>query len=337
MLKDKIVNIKKAVDILDKNGTIIIPTETVYGIGAKANSVIGIKKIYQIKNRPPDNPLICHFSSVSQIYKFTQNQPSYLLKLISYFSPGPVSYLLKLKNNSPLKIATAGKNTVICRIPDNKKFLKIIELLNYPVCAPSANLSTKYSATNLEMLEDIIFKVDGVVKDKASFFGLESTIINCLAENQIEILRPGIIGEREIAIFLKKYNLKNIKVISKSATDIIIPGNKYKHYSPITPIYLFDYKKLNFNEENIAFLGNSLSIKKLKKTFLDKKIDFKKQNLNFINLGNNSQKIAKNLFFNFHKLDKLNVKLAYFLDLNLGSNNSFDLAISNKLQKVLLA
>lgn len=317
----------KAVEILQKEGVVAIPSETVYGLGAKANSQKAVNRVYEVKKRPKDNPLICHFYSLDQILEFTCDQPFYFSRLVDFFSPGPVSYLLKLKTDSELKIATTGLDTVICRIPNHPIFLEILKKLDYPIAAPSANLSTKYSSTDSQMLADLESQIDGIVDGGKSTFGLESTILNCLNQDTIEILRPGVVGVQELENFLKKENLSSIKIINKAKTTTVVPGNKYKHYSPNTPIFRVAKEILETADfSQTVFLGNSSSIKELKNKYPQAR---------FLDLGNTSSQIAKDLFFNFYRLDQLKVQKAYLLDLDLDPEQSVDLAIANRLDKAL--
>src|SRR4030095_968216 len=216
------------------NGKVVaVPTETVYGLAAIATLPAAVAKIFEIKNRPADNPLICHFYNTDQIRKYVKSIPGNTEKLLQQFSPGPVSFMFDLPADSPVKFATCGSEQVIARIPNHAVFLEIIQETNEPVAAPSANTSGKISPTSAEMVEtDIGTKIDGIVDGGISHIGLESTILDARSEDAVYILRPGAIGEREISRVLP-----DVKVFPlQHDTGEVIPGSKYKHYAPNTPL-----------------------------------------------------------------------------------------------------
>ena len=136
------LEIKKAKYKLENGNLVIFPTETVYGLGADATNDEAIKKIYQIKNRPFDNPIICHFSNLKDIEKnFEINEIEY--DLAKKFWPGPLTLVLKKKLNSKISPLLSNNTRFVgCRIPNNKIALNLLNNINFPLAAPSANLST---------------------------------------------------------------------------------------------------------------------------------------------------------------------------------------------------
>src|SRR5262249_53772335 len=152
------------------------------------------------------------------------------------FSPGPISYMLHLPEDSPLKFATCGSSQVIARIPDHPVLLEIIEQLDRPVAAPSANTSGKVSPTSARMVEDDLGREIHVVDGGQSKIGIESTIVDARNEEEIFILRQGAIGENEI-----KSILPSAKFFFETAEEQqVTPGSKYRHYSPDTPVILIE-------------------------------------------------------------------------------------------------
>jgi len=138
--------IKKAKKYLDSNECVAIPTETVYGLASNAYSNSAVKKIYILKKRPKYNPLIVHYSSLSKLKKdcFINNN---FLKLYRKFCPGPITFILKLKKNSKIsKYVTNNGKTLAVRFPKHKISRKLLENLDYPLAAPSANISTRLSS-----------------------------------------------------------------------------------------------------------------------------------------------------------------------------------------------
>ena len=139
-------NIKKAKKYLDKNCCIGVPSETVYGLAGNAYSNLAVKKIFKMKKRPTNNPLIVHYLNINslKIDCFLNNN---FFKLYKKFSPGPITYILKLKKNSKIsKYVTNKEKNLAVRLPKHKIFKKLLEVLDYPLAAPSANISTRLSS-----------------------------------------------------------------------------------------------------------------------------------------------------------------------------------------------
>lgn len=338
------ISLRKAIKYLQNSGTVAFPTETVYGLGAIALYPKAIEKIFKAKNRPKDNPLICHFYSLEQIKKYVPEVPLPAQLLLKKFSPGPLSILLSIPKTSPLLAATLGKDAVICRIPDHPLALEIIKRVELPLAAPSANTSGKMSGTTAEMVErDLGSKIDGVVDGGPCRIGVESTIVDGRSDDKIIILRPGIIGKQEIKrILTEAYRsrqlVSQIKVIEASNKKLlkeVVPGIKYRHYAPRTPIF----KIKNIDEiareksDLCAFIGTREQFEAKSIPCVNK---IKKDNCYYLCLGsrNNLEEIVKNLYYTFFILDDLNVSKAYFVEEEWGKT-SLAKALNNRLQKVL--
>jgi L-threonylcarbamoyladenylate synthase len=326
-----IISTKKAVQILTKSGIVAIPTETVYGLAGLANDQNAVNKIYKAKNRPADNPLICHFYDLKQIQKYVSKISKYAEVLIDELCPGPVSFLFELNSTSELKPSTARLNSIICRIPKHPIALEILELVNVPLAAPSANTSGKFSGTNAQMIEaDFGDKIDGVVDGGNSNIGLESSIIDCRKEDQIIILRPGFIGKKEIQEVLNKHGI-NLKIIDfeKKPSQQATPGAKYQHYAPKTPV--FELRPEVKPEPKSAILGSQKALEKLKQEMIKNN---SLEDFHYLELGKNSTQIAHNLYQKMFELDQLNLKKAYLIKENYGTSSQAK-AIRNRLEKVL--
>jgi L-threonylcarbamoyladenylate synthase len=268
MTKNKIENAKK---LLRSGELVIFPTETVYGLGGNANDKKAVKKIYNIKKRPINNPIICHFADIKEIKRdFDLNT---LEEFISKkLWPGPITLILKKKNNS---------SYVGCRIPKNKIALKLLRNLHFPVAAPSANFSTRTSVTKFEDLDKKLIKKIFTIKGKQSELGLESTVIK-IKKNNIELLRFGSITPNDILNVAKKSKIKFIK------NSKISPGNLKKHYSTKKKIRI-NVKNIKNDEGLINFGKNNLKSKVI--------------NLNLSRSGD-LKEASKNLFHYLHKLDQ---------------------------------
>ena len=225
-------NIKKAKKYLDKDECVAVPTETVYGLAGNAYSDNAVKKIFKLKKRPNYNPLIVHYFCLEDLKKDCEINNDFL-KLYRKFSPGPITYILRLKKNSKIsKIVTSKKNTLAVRFPKHNTIRRLLKLLDYPLAAPSANISTKVSSVSFQdVKDDFGSKIKFILDGGKSQIGLESTIISLI--NKPKILRLGGLEVSCINKFLKRklvYKLNSSKILS--------PGQMKLHYSPGIPIRL---------------------------------------------------------------------------------------------------
>ncbi len=221
-LEDQILEASK---IIQKGGLVAFPTETVYGLGANAFDPEAIAKIFKLKNRPADNPLIVHISSLEMLPKLVNNISETNQKLIDNFWPGPLAIVFPKSQLVP-DIVTAGLNTVVIRFPNNPIAQQLIAKCGAPLAAPSVNPSGKPSSTNPQHIRDYFENQIFVVEGEPSEIGLESTVINALEPTPI-ILRQGAITQEQI----KEVLGKEVEVAQKQ-TKVQSPGMKYRHYAP---------------------------------------------------------------------------------------------------------
>ena len=225
-------NIKKSKYFLDKKECIGIPTETVYGLAANAYSDKSTKKIFNLKKRPRNNPLIVHYYNLKKLKNDCELNHIFY-KLYKKFCPGPITFVLKLKKNSKIsKFVTNKKKTLAVRFPKNILTRRLLKSLNYPIAAPSANISTNISPVRAkDVREEFGKKIKFILDGGYSKVGVESTIINLTSKPKI--LRLGGI---EISKINKLLNLK-LKIKKKSKKNLF-PGQSRLHYSPHIPIKL---------------------------------------------------------------------------------------------------
>lgn len=215
--------------VLNHQGLVVFPTETVYGIGANAIDSKSVNQIFLAKGRPSDNPLIVHISDPKDLNKYVSNVSMFAKKLIDQFWPGPLTLVFKKKDLIPIEV-TGGLDTVGVRMPNHEIALKVIDIAKVPICAPSANLSGKPSSTEFRHVkEDFFEKVDIMIDGGKTKIGIESTVLD--VSNDIPaILRPGFVTKEMIEEVLQMdildFSETKIKDTPKS------PGMKYKHYAP---------------------------------------------------------------------------------------------------------
>ena len=268
-------NIKKAKKYLDKNHCIAVPTETVYGLAGNAYSDIPIKKIFNLKKRPMNNPLIVHYLDINQLKKDCHINDNFI-KLYNKFSPGPITFVLKLKRNSKIsKFVTNKQNSLAVRFPKHSLFRKLLKNLEYPLAAPSANISTKLSSVVAsEVTEEFGQKIKYVLDGGRCMIGLESTIINLI--HKPVILR---LGGLDISKIEKTLQIKiSIKNISKKK---IAPGQFHLHYSPGIPLRM-NAKKPKKEEAFVLIKKRKNSYKNY--YYLSKKNDLKQSAKNLYSL-----------------------------------------------------
>ena len=280
-MKNNLSNIKKAIKYLNNNECIGIPTETVYGLAANAYSDKATRKIFNLKKRPKKNPLIVHYYSLNDLKKDCILDLNFF-RLYKKFCPGPISFVLKLKNDSRIsENVTNKKKTIAIRFPSHKLTRSLLKFLEFPLAAPSANLSKQISpVSKSDVIDEFGKKIKFTLDGGQSKIGVESTIVNLIGKPKI--LRLGGIERNSIEkVFIKNKKLKHIK------KNIVVPGQGKVHYSPGIPI--------------------RLNIKKPKKQeafILIKKRKYSKKNFYYLSKKNNLKEAAKNLYKTLRKIKK---------------------------------
>ncbi|MDE3046039.1 MAG: threonylcarbamoyl-AMP synthase [Verrucomicrobiota bacterium] len=218
--------IDRAVSLLKAGEPVAIPTETVYGLAAPIFNEEGVKKIFFLKGRPSDNPLIAHVTSLEMAEQVVDTSSPHFRPLVNRFWPGPLTLVLPKKERVP-DIVSGGHSTLGVRMPKHKIALQLIEAVGEPLVAPSANLSGKPSPTCFEhVLEDFAATLAAVIDGGECSLGIESTVLSLVGETPV-ILRPGSITREQ----LEKV-LRCSIAIADEKTPAVSPGMKYRHYAP---------------------------------------------------------------------------------------------------------
>jgi len=231
---------KDAALALKEGHLVTFPTETVYGFGADATNEKAVARIYEVKGRPTDHPLIVHISSIDLIDKWASEIPEYAIKLARAFWPGPMTLVLK-RTELAKDFITGSQDTVSIRIPSHalaSQLLKEFESLGaYGVAAPSANRFEKVSPTNSHAVEEelgnFLLENDHILDGGQSQIGIESTIIDCTQDIPI-ILRPGFMTSEMIESFLSI----DLTKLDLESNKIMAPGLLEAHYSPNARVVL---------------------------------------------------------------------------------------------------
>ncbi len=272
-MKSNQSNIKKAKKYLNKNYCIGVPTETVYGLAANAYKNSAVKKIFNLKKRPKNNPLIVHYHDIDSLKKDCLINDNFT-KLYKKFSPGPITYVLQLRKDSKIsKYVTNNKKSLAVRFPKHTIFKNLLKQLDYPLAAPSANITTKVSAVKAkDVKEEFGNKIKYILDGGACAIGIESTIVNLIG-------RPSILRLGGLDI-LKIQKTLGFKIsLSINPKKKIAPGQSQLHYSPGIPLRMNVTKPKN----DEAFIMIKRKKAKLKNYF-------------YLTTKNNLDEAAKNLY-----------------------------------------
>lgn len=271
-----------------KNGDIVaFPTETVYGLGADARNPDAIKKVFETKGRPADNPLIIHIASREAVKDFAKEVPEAAEKLMDAFWPGPLTLIFK-KKPQVLDLITAGLSTVALRWPSHPFSQQLISLAG-PLVAPSANTSGKPSPTKPEHVYEDFGEDFPVVEGGETQIGLESTVLDISVHPPL-IYRPGYIGREQIE---KVLGMEVLEAEAKTDKPAKSPGTKYSHYAPKAHV-----RWLKENEKPVV---NSTMY-----LFHDKNPEILSDQITFYR-GNYS-KFARELYDRFRQADHRDIK-----------------------------
>lgn len=315
--------IRQASEIIRNGGTVVFPTETVYGLGANALSGEACRKIFEAKERPRDNPLIVHISDLSELETVAIDVPLELTSILEKIWPGPITLLFK-KNKAVPNEVTAGLDSVAVRMPANPVALMLIKESGVPIAAPSANIATRPSIVDSsDAKSELSGKVDMILDAGKTFFGIESTILD-IRKKPAELLRPGAFEVEDLEKYFGEIHIGDTARGLKEAEIAITPGMKYRHYSPEKELYIVDNREL-FKE--IMSSDFAVYVTAICSNELASQID-----QDAIKLGSESNlyEIASNLFQSFRKLD--------YAGKSIGIIQAFDeqgigIAIMNRIRK----
>lgn len=246
--------IKAAAEEIRQGRLAIFPTETVYGLGADAFCPEAVRKIFEAKGRPQDNPLIVHISDFSQLAQIASDVSDMARRLMERFWPGPFTAVLRKKPGLPDEV-TAGLDTVGVRMPASRAARDLIRESGCPIAAPSANLSGRPSPTRFaHALADFDGKVAVILDGGACGVGVESTVCGLTGEAP-EIFRPGGITPEMIRDVAGSVHVADAVLHGvKPGERVASPGMKYKHYAPRAKVTIVDGE----NAKTIAFKLNSM-------------------------------------------------------------------------------
>ena len=312
----------EAKEILFSSGVIGMPTETVYGLAAIGTDSEAVKKIFEIKGRPSDNPLIAHVHKDYDLEKLIYIEQEYAYKLIEKFMPGPLTLVFRSKG-IVCKEATCGGDTLAIRMPSHKGAQELLKAVDMPIVAPSANLSKHTSPVTAEhVYADLNGKIPLILDGGKCTGGIESTVLD-VTSSRPRILRAGLVTKEMIEEVVGYCEIAE----HKEGDKVKSPGVKYKHYRPKCETLLF--------KEN--------EIKEIKKAYQEEVVSGGKpyimcssvfaknfEGFNLLQLGLSGEEIASNLYDKLLEGEKV---ATLIIGVEMPSEDGVFMGIMNRLRK----
>lgn len=294
----------EAAEIIRSGGVVAVPTETVYGLAANAFDKNAVKKIFEAKGRPSDNPLIVHIADYGQISEIASEIPTLAEKLAEAFWPGPLTMIMPKSKRIPY-ITSGGLDTVGIRMPSHFAARELIRLCGVPLAAPSANLSGSPSPTSAKrVFEDMNGRIPAIIDGGESDVGVESTVIS-FEDGGVRILRPGGITKEMLLTVSPKVTVDaGVTAMLAEGTVARSPGMKYKHYAPKANVMLIKGSCEAYREyvQNNAVPGDYCLV------FEDSEAV---QGLGYLTYGNTPDEQAHRLFEALRQLDEKGAKRVF--------------------------
>jgi L-threonylcarbamoyladenylate synthase len=281
--------IEKAVETLRAGDLVVFPTETVYGLGANASNPAAVRKIFEVKGRPADHPVIVHLDNQRYLHRWVSEVPPAAEKLAAMFWPGPLTLILP-KGEHVNDIVTGGQNSIGIRIPSHPMALQLLNAFGGGIAAPSANRYGRLSPTKPEHVRDELGDAVHVVLDGGdSPIGLESTIVSCL-DNQVRLLRPGFITRSQIQ--------QVVGELTVSGEAPRAPGDRAQHYAPSTPLEIVPWDDLERRAGEILEREEKVAVLAMRPPLHTKRY------MTWINAGKKPDAYGHNLYNNLRTLDR---------------------------------
>lgn len=283
--------------IIKSGGAVAFPTETVYGLGANALSGEAVRRIYEIKGRPSDNPLIVHVDSQFDLSALVEDIPDYARLLSKAFLPGPLTMVYNSRGVVCPEVS-CGLSTLAIRIPSHDGAQKFLKYVGLPIAAPSANVSKHVSpVTARHVFDDLNGKVELILDGGKCSGGIESTVLDCTGDIPC-VLRSGLISREMIAAVVGECD----EYLVKEGERVRSPGMKYKHYSPKCQTALFSYEQ---RDEAVKLYMQKLRSGAKPYIMCDGSV-LKEINVeNVLNLGDTELEIAANLYDELREGERL--------------------------------
>lgn len=309
--------IERAAALLAQGELVAFPTETVYGLGADATNPTAVAKIFAVKKRPADHPLIVHIASIDQLSDWAEAVPENAWLLAKHFWPGPLTLILPKAKHVSMDL-TGGQDSIGLRVPKHPTAQALLHAFGKGVAAPSANRFGRISPTTAKHVQEELGEAVSLVLDGgACNVGIESTIVDVTTET-VKVLRPGIISAEQISALLAQ------PLDSSTNSTLRVSGHLASHYAPSTETQLVTTTGLlDRIHENLASQKRIFVIARQKQSV-------QHENLIWLNMSENAQVYAHDLYANLRQADNAGADLIL---IEAVPDNKDWLAINDRLQK----
>jgi L-threonylcarbamoyladenylate synthase len=281
--------IEEAVEALRAGDLVVFPTETVYGLGANATNPAAVRKIFDVKGRPPDHPVIVHLDNPRYLHRWVSEVPPLAEQLAAKFWPGPLTLILpKAENVNDL--VTGGQDSIGIRVPSHPIAQQLLTAFGGGIAAPSANRFGRLSPTKTEHVRDELGEAVGVILDGGeSPIGLESTIVSCL-NNTVRLLRPGFITRSQLE--------RTVGELQEAGPMPRAPGDPVLHYAPSTPLEIVSSDDLEARASAIVARQEKVAVLAMRPPLNTQRY------MTWINAGKKPDTYAHNLYNHLRTLDR---------------------------------
>ena len=290
MVRATQTEIEAAVEALRAGDLVVFPTETVYGLGANASNPVAVRKIFEVKGRPPDHPVIVHLDDPRYLHRWVAEVPPVAGQLADKFWPGPLTLILPKADNVN-DIVTGGQDSIGIRVPSHPMAQQLLNAFGGGIAAPSANRYGRLSPTKPEHVRDELGDAVRVILDGGdSPIGLESTIVSCL-DNQARLLRPGSITRSQLE-----------QVVGALAVGGIVPrapGDRALHYAPSTPLEIVGSDDLELRAGEYVARDEKVAVLAMRPPL------HTQRHMTWINAGKKPDTYAHNLYAHLRTLDRI--------------------------------
>jgi L-threonylcarbamoyladenylate synthase len=283
--------IEAAVDALRDGELVAFPTETVYGLGANASNPAAVRKVFELKGRPPSHPVIVHIDQQKYLKRWVRDLTPAAEKLAEAFWPGPLTLVLPRAEGVHDEV-TGAQDTIAMRIPSHPMARQLLDAFGGGIAAPSANRFGRLSATRAEHVQDEFGDAVKIVLDGGECqVGLESTIVSCL-DGVLRLLRPGSVTLGQLRAVAGEV------LIGADRSSPRVPGSAVAHYAPSTPLTLVPGGELDALADSLSEGGQRIAV-------LAQRLPLKTyQYVTWVNAGKRAEAFGHDLYSNLRTLDK---------------------------------
>jgi L-threonylcarbamoyladenylate synthase len=269
---------------------VVFPTETVYGLGANASNPAAVRKIFEVKGRPPDHPVIVHLDNPRYLHRWVSDMPALAEKLAARFWPGPLTLILP-KGENVNDIVTGGQDSIGIRVPSHPIAQQLLTAFGGGIAAPSANRFGRLSPTKPEHVREELGDAVRVILDGGeSPIGLESTIVSCLG-NEARLLRPGFITRSQLEQVVGELT------VGGSGSVPRVSGDRRLHYAPATPLAIVSSDDLEKYAGEFVARQQKVAVLAMRPPLNTQRY------MTWINAGKKAEAYAHNLYNHLRTLD----------------------------------